>query len=80
MQVDEGLPLGVWIGVHTKRLGAALVLPLILTSCLFLGPLATMASMAFERTRNEVRVHRLSWANLAFRMPMFTHLYIRIIG
>lgn len=52
--MEDGLPLRTWIGVDTNNLGVALVLPLALTCCLFLGPLVTMAWMTHKFTLYEV--------------------------
>lgn len=67
--VIGGPSLRKWIGVHTTRFGTALILPTMLTSCLFLGPLATMVWMARETAKHEVtsvghtrpRAHVLPW-------------------
>ncbi|CAM9259522.1 unnamed protein product [Pylaiella littoralis] len=67
--VEDGLPLRRWIGVGTNRLGPALVLPVLLTCCLFLGPLVTMVCLSHKLAQNEVtqyglfrrRVNPLPW-------------------
>ncbi|CAM9122700.1 unnamed protein product, partial [Ectocarpus fasciculatus] len=59
-QAENGLPVRRWIGLGTNHLGVALVLPVLLTSCLFLGPLVTMAWMSHRLARNEVSPYGLS--------------------
>ncbi|CAM9153002.1 unnamed protein product [Ascophyllum nodosum] len=67
--VEDGVPFRKWIGIGVHHLGPALVLPLLLTCCLFLGPLVTMAWMVYTTTLNEVshrgvakpRTDRMPW-------------------
>lgn len=59
--MEDGLPLRTWIGVDTNNLGVALVLPLVLTCCLFLGPLVTMAWLTHKLTVSEVCIRVLNY-------------------
>lgn len=66
--MEHGLPLRTWIGVDTNNLGVALVLPLVLTCSLFLGPLVTMAWMTYKLTLSEVCIR------VRYNVPMWQYL------
>ncbi|CAN0291642.1 unnamed protein product [Ectocarpus sp. 6 AP-2014] len=57
---ENGLPVRRWIGLGTNHLGVALVLPVLLTCCLFLGPLVTLVWVSHRLARNEVSPYGLS--------------------
>ncbi|CAM9684495.1 unnamed protein product [Laminaria digitata] len=90
--VEDGLPLRTWIGVDTHNLGVALVLPLLLTCCIFLGPLVTMAWMTHKLTLSEITpmgfsqprerprpLHKVAWGELVNKanLPSGTYSVIR---